>query len=318
MRLYDLMKTAEVSGTPLAPAAPIAASVNPLARKTVISKTASMGHLVHQDTHPQNELPAGALQKNENLPAKGINKLPQATPPSPHVVLKPDADKVFEKKATITALPGRYPLDDYGEVKMASAYFDKYYEQFSPEERRTYALNMVKRAEEMAIEVSPVAAKYAGQEHCSPDEHQLAMDLRKIALQHTQPGADALLDALSEKRASLSPDFFCSVLAEFDAMTGINRLYGQGIPDPFYSTYGVKQASEAGSDLMGVGNELVPFEDMKALAIRARPRLVEVFGEDFANEFRKDPRAIYNSMPLNEKKILVRMAAQVASGAQNG
>lgn len=317
MRLSDVMrmKTAEVSGTRLAPTSPSAIPTDPARRTTTLNKAAGIGHLVHQSQHPHGELPAGALPKNESLPTKGIESLPQAKIPAPYVSTTVDKVLPQEKRATITALRGKYPLDSVEHVKQASAYFEQYYNHFVPEDRREFAVNMVKRAEFLGVPCGPRARRYAGTTYGSDDQIKEALDLRALLLRD-DPQRQATLETLNEKRASLSPEFFCEVLAEFDRRTGIEEHYNR-VPDPYYSTYGDKLAAEE-TQLFGVGNEQATLQELRELGIRGRHRLVELFGEDFAKEFRKDPAGIFNSMPVEEKKLIVRAAVQAASGAQNG
>jgi len=234
-------------------------------------------------------------------------RLPQAGALRPHVNVagKEAPGQLTLKKAELWAMPSleRYPLDDYGQVKAASQYFDEWHGHMTPEHRREYSVNMVKRAKVLRIPVSPVAEKYASAGYAPDHDVQAALDGRKLAMVD-----DVLIDTLDKlavARPHMSPDDFAVTLGEFDKLAGIDHLYDQHVVDPYYSTFGEKRAS----DSIAVGNDIMYVKDLKRFAKVGFNTMKMRFGDDMANEFVKDPVGIFNSMPTDQKKIIMRIAS---------
>jgi len=239
--------------------------------------------------------------------AKQPPRLPQASALKPHVNVagKEAPGQLILKKAEFWAMPSleRYPLDDYGQVKAASEYFDEWHGQMSPEHRREYSVNMVKRAKALRIPVGPVAERYASAGYAPDHDVQAAIDGRKLAM--VDDVLINLLDKLADARPHLSPDQFAVTLAEFDKVAGIDHLYDQHVVDPYYSTFGEKRAS----DSIAVGNDIMYVKDLKRFAKVGFNTMKTRFGDDMANEFVKDPVGIFNSLPTDQKKVIMRIAS---------
>lgn len=300
----QLLKGAEAAGTNLMPnSQPTATGV---ATKTVIRKVAATGFIGDRGTDAgPAEMPDDNMGKSTG--AKQPDRLPQSTALKPHVNVagKEAPGKLTLKSAEFLAVPslGRYPLDSYDQVKAASQYFDEWHGRMSPEHRREYSVNMVKRAKALHIPVSPVAEKYASAGYAPDHEISAALDDRKISL--LDEGMLTVLDKLASARPHMSPDDFAVTLGEFDKMAGIEHLYDRHIVDPYYATFGEKRAS----DSIAIGNDIMYVKDLKRFAKVGFNTMKTRFGEDMATEFIKDPVGIFNSMPDDQKKIIMRIAA---------
>lgn len=325
-------KMAEVVGTATMPLSAPPPSGSP---KVPIAKVARVGHLVTgasgTASPPGEESHISGEQADKNPQARPFSQVVDVTDKTPPKVLT-------EKKAYRYALPerGLYPLDSYAQVKAASAYFDAYVGRLSPEDRREYCVNMVKRANELSISVGSAARKYGASGFASDEEIKVAFDARRQALQNDQ-SALALLgevekcgrqrvwkDAPQEKTASAlvralpgteghAPWVIAAALAEFDKAAGLDYLYDRSIPDPYFSVFGEKTAEEATWGEV-IGNEVVNAADLSRLALTGHSTLKHTFSEEFSSEFRKDPVGIFKSLPLQQKKMVMRMAAQAAPG----
>ena len=108
-------------------------------------------------------------------------------------------------------------------------------------------------------------------------------------------------------------ELFAEALHEFDKLAGIDHLYGRAVIDPYYSTYGEKTAAYDDGVSHVVGNDTVSNKQLKKMAKTPCAGMGKMFGDDFVKEFRKDPVAIFNSMPVDQKKIIARMANDVDS-----
>jgi hypothetical protein len=293
-------KTAEVSGTHLmqSGAAPQALGASKLNPAGTIRKVAESVETV------------GALEKNDGVGGEQIDKLPQAAPIRVHVdTTGKDAPAAAPatKEAHTYALPAfsRYPLDSYAQVKQADAYFQEWGDRFAPVLRREYCSNLVKRASALGIEVCPKAAKYGSVDYASQGELDAALLMRNGVLKEASH-KEALV-MLGGFRETMQPEDFAVALSEFDKVAGIDHLYDRDVYDPWFTTFGSKTASDDGAIL--VGNDYISQQDLKNFAKTNSCKLKDTFGEDFAEEFRKDPVAITKSLPVDQKKIVIRLAA---------
>lgn len=309
------LKHAEVAGTPDMPNTTPSSSKPP----AVVKKTAELGG----DFGPEETEKYDGYTKGKNM-----ERAPQAGVLRPHVdVTNKEAPKVMpEKNAGVRrfALPEyeKYPLDSYAQVKTASSYFDTYHRQLAPAARREFAANLVKRASELEIPVCDLARRYGSDSFAPEAELKMAFDIRRQFL--TEDGDRQLLDRIEvvlrergeyepKVASAVTPELIAETLHEFDKEAGLSVLYDIGIPDAYYSVLGFEKSAE--EDFLEVlDNDVVTAKDLQSLA--KTPALLKdaAFDHDFIEEFKKDPVAIFKSMPRPQKKMLARLA----QGAQPG
>lgn len=234
---------------------------------------------------------------------------------SPYVDMadwEPGADLVEKTaSASMTLLDGRYPVDSYGQVKTAAAYFETSSRQFRPRDRRTFCTKLAARMSELSIQVPKNIAKYASEGYCADVDAYVGFR-RRYSAEEFHPSLDLLL----EKRAQVSPGTFAEALEEFDKMAGINFYWDSEVPDPYYSTFGPSMAKLAEDDWTFDENGARCREsDLKHLAVEGYAVLAVKFGDDFAKEFAKSPKAVFLSMPAPQKQIIARLASDDDSGA---
>lgn len=250
-----------------------------------------------------------ALEVNEGLSGEQVQRLPQAAPIKLRVdTTGKEAPTVpTAKEAQHYALPsfGRYPLDSHAHVKTAAAYYDEHAVQMSPAMRREYCHNLTKRASVLGISVSSDVRKY-GADGYAPDAEVEAALLGREGVIKEAMHLDGL-SRLKQLRPLMEPCDFASALGEFDKVAGIEHLYGTHVFDPYYSTYGEKRAEDDGAIL--VGNDYISQDELKRFARTCSGKLKDVFGEDFVDEFRRDPVSITKSLPVDQKKMVIRLAA---------
>lgn len=232
---------------------------------------------------------------------------------SPYVDLRGKSPRQKTASARVpehTAYQGRYPLDDYGQVKAASAYFDENWKLMTPEMRHSFAKAMVKRASQMGIPVSE-RARELGADSYAPDEQlKLAMELRS---RHLGEAGVAVLEELLEKRAEWSADEFCAHLEAFDRQAMLVHLYDRAIPDAYASTYGLAKVAEE-DQVWADGNDRVTREELVNFGATSRDSLVATYGDDMADEFQRDAWGVFKSLPLDQKRRIARMASGDSSG----
>jgi hypothetical protein len=304
------MKTAELSGTFTMPTDKPTVP-QPQTDKMVIKKTGGIPLRVDGKDHHNGEK---GVEPDTNKGTSGAQapSLPQASK-----AMKPHMDVsgfeppklIQQKEAQLTALPGKYPLDTYEQVKTAGAYFDEWHRHFMPSDRHEFARNMVKRADAIGIEVSDLARKYGSNTWAPRAEIKIALDARKTVVDETH---QQVLDKIAGLVGALQPDTYAALLEEFDKEAGITHLYDSDVPDPFYSTYGFQKVAEFSET---IGNMMVSAMDLEYLANKRLSLVKNVFTEDFANDFLKNPVDLYKSLPIEQRKILGNMAREQRSGA---
>lgn len=252
-----------------------------------------------------------ALPQNEGQSGEQMQSEPQAKPFKLRVDTtgKEAPTVATQKEAQYYALPrfGRYPLDSYAHVKTAAQYFDDNYKQMEPEIRREYCQNLVKRASMLGIKVGAMARKYGSDTYAKDAEVEAALAGRLGVIKEAMHLAG--LQHLQQTRPLMNPEDFAVALGEFDKVAGISELYDSHVLDPYYSTYGVKTAEDDDNVALLIGNDYISATDLKRFARTCANKLHDAFGEDFVKEFRKDPVAITSSLPADQKKMVIRLAA---------
>jgi hypothetical protein len=229
---------------------------------------------------------------------------------------------VTVKKANHThfALPHlqRYPIDNAALVMKAASYFDEHLFDFPLTERRVFAQSVVSRANELGVKVAGRVLDYAGDSY-GPN---LVPELHARIHQFEGTGHEAVYEMLLEKRAEIHPMIMAEMLREADEETGASRSYGRpgvGLRDPYEAVYGgakvaAKKPKEEEAYYWSEGGDSVSGPQLMALA-KQGPKLNEIFGAGFAEEFQKDPIGIFKSMPSPQKVVLSRLAGDSNAGA---
>lgn len=276
------------------------------------SKKASVERVTDDDILKR----AFELEDNEDgVSGEQPAALPQAKSLSPHVDVsaKEPPSESKEKKASRYACPsqGMYPLDGYDQVIKAASYFDEFGVRMEPEMRREYCHNLVKRASELGIKVSSVAARYGADTYASPEQIKIALDGRRALLEESDA---AVLDKLAEAQPTMHPELFAETLHEFDRRNFLDQYYGD-IPDPYFSTFDktaddkvVTESDASPSDAIIIGNEYLPVEKLLEFSKRGYDVMWNRFGLDVAKAFSDDPKGIFDSMPRDQKLIIMRLA----------
>jgi len=198
----------------------------------------------------------------------------------------------------------KFPIDSYGQVSDAIGYFEKHAQAMHPADRRMYCTNLTRRADELGINVPYDIRKYGSAGYAPDGEINVAVCTRMQHWAEDAPERD-MLKSLMEKAGSVHPDVFCAALQQFDETTGMNHLWDDAIYDPYYSTYGfVKQAEWKWED----GNDRLTEDQLNLSAKKDFDSIKRAFGCELAQEYRKDPQKIFDSLPLDSKRIIARMA----------
>lgn len=209
-----------------------------------------------------------------------------------------------------TLLGEKYPVDSFSQVKTASAYFNENWRELHPRDRHEYCVKLASRMLELGIDVPQEMERYASTTYAADVDGYVG-----IRRQHVPEEFHSSLDLLIEKRAHVKPETFAETLAEFDTMTGLRWEWDGNVPDPWLSTFGPsfeKLAEDSWRwDKDGVR---VGLDDLENLARNGHALLVKSFGADFAKEFSKRPKEVFNSLPEPNKILVARMASDRYAG----
>jgi hypothetical protein len=303
------LKVADVTGTHLMQLSKDDKVMGSSSPTQTIKKTSSTGRLV---TGHRGE---SGIDPEVGAPVSGESPkaAPQHMNPVVEVTNKEPKKQEVEKKASRFALPSyeKYPLDNYGQVKQAAAYFEEYGRRFSPVDRHEFCLNLTKRASELLIPVSDTVRKYGSEKYASAAEFEAAIDSRRQLL--SDPSDVNLLDKVASIAPTIAPESFAPVLGAFDESVGLHHYYDSHVMDPYYSTFGFQKVAEESDEWSDVvGNYQITAKELKTFALAQWMRLQKQFGLEFAEEFRKDPIAIYKSLPVDQKKLIIRLATENA------
>lgn len=200
---------------------------------------------------------------------------------------------------------GRFPIDSYGEVLDANKWFEENGKSLHPQDRREYCTKLAARAAELHISVTDNIRKYAGKNFAPADDVRASVCTRMQFWVDDAPERDALKGML-DKYASASPDQFCKDLTAFDVQHGLAQYWDDFIVDPVACVFGMEKTAEwlweqgadrLTQDLLHVGVN----DSQKIHAIKAK------FGPELASELVEKPSEVFDSLPLDSKRIIARI-----------
>jgi len=200
---------------------------------------------------------------------------------------------------------GRFPIDSYGEVLEANKWFEENGKSLHPQDRREYCTKLAARAEELHISVTDNILKYAGKNFAPADEVRASVCTRMQFWADDAPERDALKGML-DKYASASPDQFYQELTAFDVQHGLDQYWDDYIVDPVACVFGMEKTAEwlweQGADRLTEDTLHVGVNDSQKIhAIKAK------FGPELASELVEKPSEVFDSLPLDSKRIIARI-----------
>lgn len=210
------------------------------------------------------------------------------------------------------AQPGEgIQLDTQEKTAVACAWFDENHPDMHPRERHATAVPLLKQAKAQGVKASETLERYGSQTYAPSLKTAHVTRLNHLGQDDTD-GQD-LLNLLFDKAASVSPERFAEGLAEFDKGMNLDQYWDKGIPNPWYATFGqIKTAEYVFTD----GNDRVTGSALLRLA--QNPLLLkESFSGELVDGFMKNPVVVFDSLPLAQKKIIMRIATDQNSGGVN-
>lgn len=201
----------------------------------------------------------------------------------------------------------RYPIDTAMQVQRAYTYFEKYAGSFAPHERREFCANVCRRADELGLKIPANIAKYGSAKMAEDVGVQI---YRRQRLFREGTSEHSLLQEMREKCASIRPEVLAVALEKFDRDNNLDQQWDNGLPDPYYSVFGVEKVAEW---TFVDGNDRIDETRLNRLSkeVTFRKTICEHFGKDMLEEFVSNPKQIFDSLPLDSKRIIMRMSQQV-------
>ncbi len=189
-----------------------------------------------------------------------------------------------------------YDFNNKEAVNTGAEYFSKFAEKMPVAYRHKYASALQKRATELGFELEGKVAAYAGNAYSNDlDAHIRA---RKLLIKEAK--TNAVLEKVAAKNNDCTPAEFAQLLHDFDKYARLERYYGSALKDPYLSTFAVlsntKLASKSSPDFV------------KTLADKHMAKIKEYFGKHVAEEFKKHPEAVYESLPKDAKEMMENIA----------
>lgn len=212
------------------------------------------------------------------------------------------------------AIGNRYPLTSLPQVKMAASYFEEHWRAFSPDDRREFAYNLVKRAEDLGAlhEIGPKADLYGGELTQDRDRIKHAFALREEFVRQEED--KQAFDKVASVTYNLPPTVALKALDSLDKLAGLSRLYDRFLPDPYASLLvpaSEKRASNQFSEQ--VGTETILEIELEDLARRGFESIRHYFKDDVAFKMRENPVDTFKKLSPDQKKLMTRLAKNIGS-----
>lgn len=213
----------------------------------------------------------------------------------------------FSKLAQVDAVGENYTQAQYAMpnaimVKAACEYFEKNASKMPVEARHKYAAAIQRRAHELGMGSQKGAVSKYASDHYSPmvDAHIRA----RASLAEARPDIKSLYEKVGSAKKDYTPSQFAQLLHGIDKRAGMDRYYGAHLTNPYFATFATQPDPYAGVRFKTASRELLPDELQNAVTAHYG-KIKEHFGPHIADELKKDPNAIFDSLPKDAKEIIV-------------
>lgn len=213
----------------------------------------------------------------------------------------------FSKLAQVDAVGENYTHAQYAmpngaTVKVACDYFTKNASKMPVEARHKYAAAIQRRSHELGLGVQGGEVKKYASDHYSPmvDAHIRA----RATLCEARPDMKSMYEKVAMAKRDYTPSQFAQLLHGIDKRAGLDRYYGSHLTNPYYATFAGEPDPYAGFRYKSASREILPDELKSAVSVH-HGKIKEHFGQTMADELKKEPVAIFDSLPKDAKEIIV-------------
>jgi len=200
----------------------------------------------------------------------------------------------------------QYVMATPSHVKVAAQYFDDMHGKMPLEVRHKYATAIQTRAHELGMPVQGgVVGKYASDHYSGQVDGHLRS---RVSLLHDgNTEARGAYEKLGMAKKAMAPREFAQALHGIDKMANLSRYYGGILQDPYLATFGQEPDRYAGWRHK-TASSMLEMDDLQKLAIGAHKKIATYFGSHMADEFKKHPVEIFESLPMDAKQLMVQIA----------
>lgn len=193
----------------------------------------------------------------------------------------------------------QYVFSSPHHIKVGCAWFEEKHEKMPVELRHKYATAVQLRAQEFGLPPCKGAiAKYAGDAYSGQLEGHLASRRRLL----DGGPFEAEFGKLASARKDVTPYQFAQLLHAFDKKAGLNRHYGSYLKDPYQATFA--SADPSYSWMSKKSSRTLTAQEIESVVNTKQEKIAEYFGKGVASQLRKDPVAIFDSLPNDAKEII--------------
>lgn len=194
----------------------------------------------------------------------------------------------------------QYVFSTPDHVKAACQYFEEKHQKMPLDLRHKYAAAIQIRSEELGMGTQKgTIAKYASNSYNAKLAGHMASRRQLLG---ASPFAKEL-DKIAAAQSQYSPYQFAQVLAGFDKKAGLNQYYGGYLADPYQSTFSAPK-EDSYKWMNKKGSRSLTAEEIEKVVGAHNSKIAEYIGKSAAEEMRKDPVAIFQSMPDDVKEII--------------
>jgi len=215
----------------------------------------------------------------------------------------------FSKLAQVDAIgdnhtQAQYAMPNTATVKIACEYFAANNRKMPLEARHKYAAAIQRRAHELGMGVQKGdVGKYAS-DHYSPmvDAHIKA----RASLVEHRPELKSMYEKVGSLKKEYTPSQFAQLLHGIDKQAGLSGYYGSHLTNPYYATFASQPDPYAGYRYKSASREFAP-DELKAAFTAKYAQIKEHFGVTMADELKKEPMAIFDSLPRDAKEVIAHI-----------
>jgi len=196
----------------------------------------------------------------------------------------------------------QYAMPAPNHVKIAGDYFEKNASKMPLEVRHKYAAAIQRRGHELGMApLKGLISKYAS-DHYSPmvDAHIRS----RASLLEGRPDLKSTVEKIGAAKKNYSPSQFAQLLHGFDKQAGLSRYYGSHLQDPYTATFASQPDPNAGFRYKNAGVSDVTADDLHKVVNAKYAQIKDYFGPHLADEMKKDPVTIFESLPRDAKEVI--------------
>lgn len=215
-------------------------------------------------------------------------------------------DLLDAELASVT--PQKAKLASLDDIPRAADIYRRKAASWTPEQRVEFCRPLVARASELGIRDLPEEILQYGNTKTAAPEYTVAMlETRQGYFRETEDFY-RYLEKVAEISDDAHGDELAQKLAELDRSYFLDQHWGRQLPDPWLSVYGMyKQAEYVFKD----GGIVVTEGDLTRLVSEGRDALLKKFDIELVNALQTDPVAIFDSLPLDLKRVVSQVIKQL-------